>query len=67
MLGGKPETNNSRRQYIRFNFMMYIEVGEKKTQMENHLKRVQDLRKELTHIKETDWQYDSIEKHIGQS
>lgn len=47
--------------------MMYIEVAEQKQQMENHLTRIQDIRKELTHIKETDWQFDSIEKHIGQA
>lgn len=49
-----------------FNFTVYVEASEKRVQQENHLNRLQKLRKELNHIKETDWQYDPIEKYIGQ-
>ncbi|XP_070136130.1 uncharacterized protein [Drosophila bipectinata] len=29
---------------------------------DSHLKRLQNLRKELVHISETDWMYDSLDK-----
>lgn len=52
---------------VRVKFYLYVEMSENNLQLENHLKRLQNLRKELTHIKETDWQYDSIDKFFGQN
>lgn len=50
-----------------FNSTAHVEASEcKRVQQENHLNRMQKLRKELNHIKETDWQYEPIEKYIGQ-
>lgn len=42
-----------------------MEASERRVQQENHLQRLQNLRKELNQIKETDWQFDPIEKYIG--
>lgn len=47
--------------------MLCVEMGEKRTQKENHINRLQNLRKELNYIKTTDWQYEPIEKYIGQA
>lgn len=44
-----------------------MEKSAKRVQQENHSNRLQQLRKELNYIKETDWQYDPIEKYLGQS
>lgn len=52
---------------VRVKFYLYVEMSENNLQLENHLKRLQNLRKELTHIKETDWQYDSIDKFFSQN
>ncbi|XP_038115961.1 uncharacterized protein LOC6033572 isoform X1 [Culex quinquefasciatus] len=52
---------------VRVKFYLYVEMSENNLQLENHLKRLQNLRKELTHIKDTDWQYDSIDKFFGQN
>lgn len=56
-----------RRLYDRFNFQLYIELGEQRMQVDNHEKRLQAMRKECDHLKDTEWQYDPIEKHIGQA
>lgn len=56
-----------RRQYVRFNFQLYIEMGDQRVKADNQEKRMQNLRQELDHLKSTSWQYDSIEKHIGQA
>lgn len=52
---------------VRVKFYLYVEMSESNLQLESHHKRLQNLRKELTHIKETDWQYDSIDKFFGQN
>ena len=46
---------------------MFIELHADKLQQDNHEKRLLNLRKELVNIKKTDWQYDPIEKYIGQA
>lgn len=56
-----------RRLYGRFNFQLYIELGEQRVQSDNHEKRLLAMRKECEHLKATEWQYDPIEKHIGQA
>ncbi|GAB0100974.1 uncharacterized protein DMENIID0001_170900 [Sergentomyia squamirostris] len=62
------ELDSSRRQaYARVKFLLYVEIGEDSLQLENHMKRLQNLRKELYYIKKTDWQYEPIDKLIGQS
>lgn len=62
----KTEDPSKKRIFNHFNFTVYVEASEKRVQQENHLNRLQKLRKELNHIKETDWQYEPIEKYIGQ-
>lgn len=42
-------------------------MGEKRLQIESHEKRVVALRQKLDDLKSTDWQYDPIEKYIGQA
>ncbi|EDS35500.1 conserved hypothetical protein [Culex quinquefasciatus] len=65
----RPKTDQQQQQaaptkqgIVRVKFYLYVEMSENNLQLENHLKRLQNLRKELTHIKDTDWQYDSIDK-----
>lgn len=62
----KTEDPSKKRVFSHLNFTVYVEASEKRVQQENHLQRLQKLRKELSHIKETDWQYEPIEKYIGQ-
>ncbi|XP_059613074.1 uncharacterized protein LOC132259452 [Phlebotomus argentipes] len=63
-----PDSDSSRRQaYARVKFLLYVEIGEDSLQLENHMKRLHNLRKELYYIKKTDWQYEPIDKLIGQS
>lgn len=40
---------------------------EKQANDEIQTDRMAELRKELAYIKETEWQYEPIEKHIGQT
>lgn len=47
-------------------FSLGIENLADKVQQQDHLELLQKLRKGLDHIAETEWQYDSIETHIGQ-
>ncbi|XP_055703321.1 uncharacterized protein LOC129801909 [Phlebotomus papatasi] len=62
------DLDSSRRQaYARVKFLLYVEIGEDSLQLENHMKRLQNLRKELSYIKKTEWQYDPIDKLIGQA
>lgn len=51
----------------RVKFYLYVEMCENNLQLENHVKRLQNLRKELTYIKETDWQYETMDKFFGQN
>lgn len=44
-----------------------MEKCEKKVSEEIQAARMADLRKSLNFIKETEWQYEPIEKHIGQA
>uniref|UniRef100_A0A1B0D5V9 Uncharacterized protein n=1 Tax=Phlebotomus papatasi TaxID=29031 RepID=A0A1B0D5V9_PHLPP len=62
------DLDSSRRQaYARVKFLLYVEIGEDSLQLENHMKRLHNLRKELFYIKKTEWQYDPIDKLIGQA
>lgn len=45
---------------------MFMEKCEKRAMEEQHAARMNELRKTLDYIKETEWKYDPIEKHIGQ-
>lgn len=56
-----------RRKYNHYNLQLFVEMGEKRLQTEGHEKRVAALRKELDDLKSTEWQYDQIEKYIGQA
>uniref|UniRef100_A0A182JRN6 RNA helicase n=1 Tax=Anopheles christyi TaxID=43041 RepID=A0A182JRN6_9DIPT len=40
-------------------FYIFVDMCENNLQLENHANRLQNLRKELNYVKETDWQYDS--------
>lgn len=55
------------KEYVRLKFALYTEVGENTLQIENHVKRMQALRKEINYVNNTDWNYEPIEKLIGQS
>lgn len=50
-----------------FNFVVFMEKCEKKVSEELQAARMIELRKSLNFIKETEWQYEPIEKHIGQA
>lgn len=52
---------------MHINFLVYVETSENRSQQENHLRRLHNLRKELNHIKDTEWRYEPIEKFVGQS
>lgn len=52
---------------VRVKFYLYVEMCENNLQLENHVKRLQNLRKELNYIKETDWQYEAMDKFFGQN
>ncbi|XP_053684702.1 uncharacterized protein LOC128734497 [Sabethes cyaneus] len=52
---------------VRVKFYLYAEMCENNLQLENHVKRLQNLRKELNYIKETDWQYETMDKFFGQN
>lgn len=45
---------------------LYVEMGEKLVANESHEKRMQALRSLTDHIKTTEWQYEPVEKYIGQ-
>lgn len=57
-----PPASNSpsqfAKEYTRVKFVIYLDVTEASMQNECHTKRLQNLRKELNYIKNTDWQYD---------
>lgn len=65
------ETNedltNAKQGIVRQKFHLYVELCENSMRLEMHMKRLSNLRKELTYIKNTDWKYDPVEKQIGQS
>lgn len=48
-------------------FVFHLNKLEKQANDEIQTDRMTELRKELTYIKETEWQYEPIEKHIGQT
>lgn len=48
-------------------FLHFVGTGDEGVRKEIHEKRLENLRKELVGLKNTEWQYDPISKHIGQS
>lgn len=50
-----------------FNFVVFMEKCEKRVNEELQTARMIELRKSLNYIKETEWQYEPIEKLIGQA
>ncbi|XP_065362209.1 uncharacterized protein LOC135955777 [Calliphora vicina] len=48
--------------FSRYRSLIVTECGLKVTTTENYLKRLQNLRKELNYINETDWMYDSLDR-----
>ncbi|XP_046808760.1 uncharacterized protein LOC124420339 isoform X2 [Lucilia cuprina] len=48
--------------FSRYRSLIVTECGFKITTTENYLKRLQNLRKELNYINETDWMYDSLDR-----
>lgn len=61
----RPESN-SEKTFSRYKYLILSECGFKISTTENHLKRLQNLRKELNYIKETEWMFDPLEKRVGQ-
>ncbi|XP_055846552.1 uncharacterized protein LOC129912359 [Episyrphus balteatus] len=61
----KPESH-SEKTFARYKYLILSECGYKISTTENHLKRLQNLRKELNYLKETEWMYDPLEKRAGQ-
>ncbi|XP_052862742.1 uncharacterized protein LOC128269343 [Anopheles cruzii] len=61
----EQQLSPSNKGIVRVKFYLYVEMCENNLQLENHVKRLQNLRKELSYIKDTDWQYDSIDKFLG--
>lgn len=51
----------------RVKFWHFVGTEEQNLQKEIHEKRLENLRKELVGLKNTEWQYEPISKHIGQS
>lgn len=49
------------------NFIVYVEVCEQNLQEDNHTARLAFLRESLKIIQRSKWQYDPIDKLIGQS
>lgn len=39
---------------------------ESSMKLENHMRRLQNLRKEVSYLKNTEWKYEPVEKYIGQ-
>ncbi|KAI8039475.1 uncharacterized protein LOC128259225 [Drosophila gunungcola] len=56
----KPEISADKAQ------LSEAEGGKVVDSTESHLKRLQNLRKELGYLSETDWMYDSLEKKPAQ-
>ncbi|KAL9917144.1 uncharacterized protein LOC119641188 [Glossina fuscipes] len=56
----KLETKSDKASRLRS--LIITECGLKITTTENYLKRLQNLRKELNYINETDWMYESIDR-----
>lgn len=61
----KPESH-SEKTFANYKLLILSECGYKISTTENHLKRLQNLRKELNFLKETEWMYDPLEKRVGQ-
>lgn len=63
------DVNNSQfRLLTRVKFWHFVGTEEEILDKEIHEKRLENLRKELlVGLKDTEWQYDPISKHIGQS
>lgn len=57
----KNEVKNDKT-FSRYRSLIVTECGLKITTTENYLKRLQNLRKELNYINETDWLYESLDK-----
>lgn len=51
--------------FSRFKYQLQSNLGAIIHEKEQHNTRLHNLRKELSHIKSTDWQYEPIEKLIG--
>ncbi|XP_055914593.1 uncharacterized protein LOC129947874 isoform X2 [Eupeodes corollae] len=61
----KPETH-SEKIFASNKYVILSECRFHISTKENHLKRLQNLRKELNYLKETEWMYDPLEKRAGQ-
>lgn len=61
------DLSNAKQGIVRQKFHLYVELCENSMKIETHMKRLSNLRKELTYIKNTDWKYDPVEKQVGQS
>lgn len=57
----KPEVRNDKT-FSRYRSLIVTECGLKITTTENYLKRLQNLRKELNYINETDWMYEPLDR-----
>ncbi|XP_049543456.1 uncharacterized protein LOC125956041 isoform X2 [Anopheles darlingi] len=64
---GESQVSPSKQGIVRVKFYLYVEMCENNLQLENHVKRLQNLRKELNYIDETDWQYSSMDKFLGRN
>ena len=52
---------------FRHSFSDDVSKAQTSVQKEEHAKRMKSLRKELEYLDKTNWQYEPIEKLIGQS
>ena len=52
---------------FRHSFPDDVSKAQASVQKEEHAKRMRSLRKELEYIEKTNWQYEPIEKILGQS
>lgn len=57
----KSEVKNDKT-FSRYRSLIVTECGLKITTTENYLKRLQNLRKELNYINDTDWMYEPLDK-----
>ncbi|XP_037939499.1 uncharacterized protein LOC119672512 [Teleopsis dalmanni] len=63
---GKIIDTTSDRTFAKYRSLIISECGFKITTTESYLKRLQNLRKELTYINETDWMFEPLDKKPSQ-
>lgn len=59
------ESTPKKPSFSRAKYQLQSEIGAVNREKEQHKIRLQSLRKEINHIKATEWLYEPIEKLIG--